>query len=74
MSSSSRLVEAENVQGTDRLRRRARQRHVQQILLQAALELSRAELGGPRVDHVLKRLAGLVGRFADLTALGGLEL
>ena len=40
----------------------------------AALKLPGAELGGARIDHLLKGLAGLVGRLADLLALDGLEL
>ncbi len=61
----------EQMQAPDRLRGRARKRHVDAIVAQALLELVGAEKLEPAVDQLLQRLAGLVGGAADLRALGG---
>ena len=74
MSSSSRLVEVSRCRrpigcggapGSVMSTRSASRR---------ALQLLGTQLGGARLDHLLERLASLVGRPADLGALGGLEL
>src|SRR5438270_6884309 len=61
----------EDVQPSDRLGRRAGQRHVDAICDQLLLQLGGAELGPARSDQRVERLARGVGGLADGAALLG---
>ena len=64
----------DQVQAAGRLRRVARQRHVDAVLGQAAVELRGLELRGPLLEQLLERHAHLVGRLAHRPALLGRQL